>query len=214
MITISWMRLAAGVASFVLLVLLVREELSWRRERAQFEGQIAAAQKLVQEADVRQRNRDEDLRGALQQIEQRKRQVQTPQQIVRELPRDLPLPSPIVLPSAEDQPATGSEGGKNPPQHPDARLAGETPARNAEIPVEDLKPLFNFVQDCKACQAQLTTARSDLADEKAKSAALAQERDSALRMARGGGFWRRLGRAAKWFTIGAIAGAAAAAASR
>jgi hypothetical protein len=69
------------------------------------------------------------------------------------------------------------------------------------------KPLYDFTLDCKACQAKLADAQGNLADEQRKTAALTQERDQALRIARGGSAWRRIGRAAKWFVIGAAAGA-------
>jgi hypothetical protein len=83
----------------------------------------------------------------------------------------------------------------------------------AVIPAEDLKPLYDFALECKACQAKLTAAQSDLTDERTKTAALTHERDDALRLARGGNVWRRIGRVAKWFAIGAAAGAIAAKAS-
>jgi len=70
--------------------------------------------------------------------------------------------------------------------------------------------LYDFALDCKTCQAKLTTAQSDLADEKGKTAILIKERDNALRVARGGSIWRRIGRASKWILIGAAAGAVAA----
>jgi len=75
------------------------------------------------------------------------------------------------------------------------------------IPAEALKPLYDFTIDCKACQAKLTAAQADLTDEKTKTAALAKERDHALQIARGGSPFRRIARAAKWFVIGAAAGA-------
>jgi hypothetical protein len=108
----------------------------------------------------------------------------------------LSLPSPIIL-----QPA---------PASPDSAA----PRTNAVIPVEALKPIYDLSVDCKACQAKLTTAQGDLTDECKKSAALTQERDNALRIARGGSTWRRIGRAAKWLLIGAAAGAIAAKAAR
>lgn len=81
---------------------------------------------------------------------------------------------------------------------------------SAIIPAEDLKPLYDFALDCKACQARLSVAQSDLADERTKTAALAKERDRALQIARGGSLRRRIVRAAKWFVLGAAAGAIAA----
>jgi hypothetical protein len=88
---------------------------------------------------------------------------------------------------------------------PDAALAHE-----AILPEQDLKPLYNFALDCQACQARLAAAQADLADEKLKTATLARERDAALQAAKGGSFLRRVARAAKWFVIGAAAGALAA----
>jgi len=78
---------------------------------------------------------------------------------------------------------------------------------DAVLPAADLKPLFDFVQDCRACQAQLAAARADLRDQQTRSTALTAERDAALRAAKGGGFWLRVKRNAKWFTLGAAAGA-------
>jgi len=85
-----------------------------------------------------------------------------------------------------------------------------TPKANAIIPAEDLKPLYDFAIDCKTCQAKLGATQGDLADERQKTTALTRERDDAVRIARGGSAWRRIGRTAKWFLIGAAAGAIAA----
>ena len=84
-----------------------------------------------------------------------------------------------------------------------------TPKPNAVVPAEDLKPLYDFTLDCKACQTKFATAQADLTDERSKTAALTCERDDALRIARGGSAWRRISRATKWFFIGAAAGAVA-----
>jgi hypothetical protein len=88
------------------------------------------------------------------------------------------------------------------------------PAPQATIPSADLKPLYDFALDCKACQAKLTTAQSDLADEKLKAATLTKERDAAIRVAKGGSPLQRIARAAKWLLIGAAAGTLAARAVR
>jgi hypothetical protein len=84
------------------------------------------------------------------------------------------------------------------------------PQTNAAIPAEDLKPLYDFTIECKACQAKLAAAQGDLTDERQKTTSLTRERDDALRIARVGSVWRRIGHAAKWFLIGAAAGAVAA----
>ncbi|MBZ5540718.1 MAG: hypothetical protein LAN61_09390 [Acidobacteriia bacterium] len=213
--TSLWIRALAVLAVCALGAFFVREEIAWRRERARLTEEIAAARKLVQEADARQRQRDAELDAALGRIALRKRAVQTPQEIVRELPRDLPLPAPITLAAegtaAQKQPSAPAQAAGE-SRAPSAAVADSN--RPAQLPVEDLKPLFDFVQDCKSCQVELAGARGNLADERAKTAALTRERDAALRLARGGGFWRRTARAAKWFAVGAAAGAVAAKAVR
>lgn len=109
------------------------------------------------------------------------------------------------------QPTTAGQQGRlpdNPAPKPRSRL------QDAVLPSTDLKPLYDFALDCQACQAKLTAAQADLADEKIKSTALAKQRDAALRAAKGGSALRRIARAAKWFLIGAAAGAIASKAAR
>jgi len=182
----------AELAIAILLALAIY--FSWcadRRDRAQLAAELAATKQLLSAADARQHDRDAQLAQTLAKLAVEKRVVVTPAQVIRELPAQLPLPSPIALrtaPDLQDSP---------------------TPKSNAVIPAEDLKPMYDFTLDCKACQAKLATSQSDLTDERQKSAALARERDDALRIARGGSAWRRIARAAKWFLIGAAAGAVA-----
>jgi predicted nucleic acid-binding Zn ribbon protein len=104
----------------------------------------------------------------------------------RSLTSPVPNAAPLRDSQSPDQPATSSD--------------------NAEIPEADLKPLYDFVQDCRACQAQLAAANANLTDEQARSAALARERNAAVTAAKGGGFWRQLKRNTKWLAIGAAVG--------
>jgi hypothetical protein len=78
------------------------------------------------------------------------------------------------------------------------------------LPTADLKPLYNFTLDCKACQAKLAAAQADLTDERAKTTVPTHERNEAVQVAKGGSLLRRLARNAKWLAIGAVAGAIAA----
>jgi len=168
---------------------------AWRadqRDRAQLASELAATKQLLAAADARQHDRDNQLAQTLATLAAEKRTIVTPAQIVRELPSQISLPSPIVLQSAPASPNSPA------------------PQTTAVIPAEDLKPLYDFTIDCKACQAKLAATQDDLTDERKKTTALTHERDDALRIARGGSAWRRIGRAAKWFLIGAAAGAAAA----
>jgi len=79
---------------------------------------------------------------------------------------------------------------------------------SAEIPAVDLKPLYDYVQDCRACQAQLIAAKQNHADDATKLQTMTRERDAAIITAKGGTFWRRFQRNAEWFVIGAATGAA------
>ena len=187
-----WFRLIALLVAAVLGVAVVQAWRADRRERAQLASELAATKQLLVAADARQHDRDAQLAQTLATLAAEKRAIVTPAQIVRELPTQISLPSPIVLQSAPALP--------NSP----------TPKPNAVVPAEDLKPLYDFTLDCKACQTKFATAQADLTDERSKTAALTRERDDALRIARGGSAWRRISRAAKWFLIGAAAGAIAA----
>ncbi len=207
-----WIRIVE--AAFIAL-LAVAVVVSWRadrRDRAPLHAELAATKQLLAAADARQHDRDAQLAQTLAGLAAEKRAIVTPAQIVRELPRVIPLPAPIVLQTSRaPSPAAGpaSTG-----QHPSGL---ESPPNNlkpdqtsAITPVEDLKPLYDFALDCKACQAKLAAAQGDLTDEKSKTTALTKERDDALRIAKGGSLRRRIARAAKWFAIGAAAGAIAA----
>jgi hypothetical protein len=145
--------------------------------------------------------------------------VQTPQQIIRDLPQYLPLPQPITLAPPASAAAgqgtalpgnSGAASGSGTGAGADSSSAAAPAAPVAQIPTTDLKPLFDFVQDCRACKVQLDAAQADLRDEQAKTAALSKERDAAVKAVKGGGFWTRVKRNAKWLAIGAILGAAAA----
>jgi hypothetical protein len=97
-----------------------------------------------------------------------------------------------------------------PHRSPPAQAQDLPEAPSAQIPVVDLKPLYDYVQDCRSCQVQLAAAKQDSVDNAAKLSALTHERDAALTAAKGGTLWLRLRRNALWFAIGAGAGVAAA----
>jgi hypothetical protein len=110
-------------------------------------------------------------------------------------------PVPDKTPAAPNAPRTLTAS-------PDPKILPTAPS--AQIPASDLKPLFDFVQDCRTCQAQLAAAQHNSADDAAKIAALTRERDAAITASNGGTFLRRLRRNALWLALGAVAGYAAA----
>lgn len=238
MLSQFWLKLAAIVTAVVFFIAALAAWRADRRDRAQLAAELAATKQLLVAADARQHDRDAQLAQTLSALAAEKRAIVSPAQILRELPKNIPLPAPITLPS--DQTAsvgarfsaspTGSmpqerttlgSSAPNPAGAPtpegslpwqaapaSANTENATPP-GAFIPRADLKPLYDFSLDCRACQAKLSAAQADLNDEKTKTAALTKERDDALRIASGGSVWRRVGRAAKWFLLGAAAGAIA-----
>jgi len=274
----SFVSTVAILAALVVGGIALRSWLEAHDDRLQMQATLDAQKQLIVAAEQREQQRATELKDTLAQIAELKRNVQTPQQIIRELPQYLQLPQPIQLTpaasaqaisaagtpaqqgsgmgastaptgAAQARPADGTPvqqgtgaGATTPapaslsdwlePQlsldaangttanapsanapsanapSANASAANATTPRGAsaasavQFPVEDLKPLYDFVQDCRACKAQLDAARADLTDQRARSAAVAKERDAAIKAAKGGSFWSRLGRNVKWLAIG------------
>jgi hypothetical protein len=112
-------------------------------------------------------------------------------------------------PSVASSSAESSPGLESPAAATPANPQDLPDAPSAQIPAADLNPVFDFVQDCRSCQAQLAAAKQDSTDNAAKLAAVTKERDAAITTAKGGTFWQRLHRNALWFVVGAGAGAVA-----
>ena len=178
-----------------------------RNDRARLAAELATAKQSLAQADDRQHTRDSQLLQTLATLAADKRNVTTPAQIIRELPQYLTLPTPLTLQTAPpSQPPTkpDTDGAASPGATDPAKHNTQT---QVVIPAEDLKPLYDFTLDCKACEAKLSATQGDLADEKSKTTTLTKERDAAVTAAKGGTTFRRITRAAKWLAIGAAAGA-------
>jgi hypothetical protein len=230
-----WLRLLGILAAVAVTAIALSAWRANRRDAAQLATDLAAAKQSLAQAESRQRDRDSQLLQTLAAFAAEKRNITTPTQIVHALPNEIPLPSAITLPPAQ-QPCNAALMECGGIVYPEPRRAAaltsapnhrlQTPGKDSSVegksaqpdqailPIEDLKPLYDFTIDCKACQAKLATAQSDFADEQKKTSALTKERDDALRIAKGGTAWRRIGRAAKWLLIGAAAGALAAKSTR
>jgi hypothetical protein len=217
----SWKPILRLSELAVTLVLATSLFLAWRAERtdrAKLATELAAAQQSLTQVSDRQQSRDADLLHTLATLAAQKRDVQTPQQILQALPQQIPLPQPIIVtvptPSTTipDQVAPVKAATNGSTENSVAKPTAPEP--QAVIPSADLKPLYDFALDCKACQSKLTAAQSDLADEKSKTATLTKERDEAVRTAKGGSTLQRFARAAKWLLIGAAVGTLAARAKK
>jgi hypothetical protein len=199
----NWIKLAALL---LVVVLAAGVFVAWRdarKEQVALQAELKTTQQALAEAAARQATRDAAVTDLVAGLKKREAAVQKPAQVVTALPDVLMLPVPITIePARSSQSQTGSS---NLPNDIEPKV---------NFPAADLKPLYDFSANCKACQAKLGAAQADLADEKVKSQALSRERDDALRAAKGGSVLQRIARAAKWFAIGAAAGAIAARATR
>jgi hypothetical protein len=199
----SWLK---GAAALIALVAAASVYFAWRgtqHEQARLKAELQATQKALADADARQQARNVELAQLLARLNEKKATVQNPAQIVTALPDVLPLPTPLTVPAQTANaglPATPG-GSKQPTVTPNPKL---------QLPAENLKSLYDFAVNCQECQAQLAATQANLKDEQTKTQALSRERDTALQAARGGSVLRRVVRAAKWFVIGAAAGAVAA----
>ena len=207
MTTRLWLRLAEILTPAIIAIALMAAWSADRRDRAELAAQLATAKQSLAQADARQHDRDAQLLQALAALAAEKRAITTPAQIVGELPRQIPLPSPILLRPPNNAAAAGTKSLPDASRPiPDPKITAGT---TAVIPAEDLKPLYDFALDCHSCQAKLAASQSDLADEREKTALLTKERDQAIRITKGGSALRRFARAVKWLAIGAAIGAVA-----
>jgi cobalamin biosynthesis Mg chelatase CobN len=229
MLSRIWLKLAEILVPVILAATIFVAWQADRRDRAQIATQLAAAQQTIAQAAASQHDRDTLLNQTLAQIAAQKQSAATPAQILKDLASAITLPQPITLQPSNTEnvgarfiaPPTGATStnplqSANVPSGADQTHLPNNPtpktsqAADAVLPAADLKPLYDFAMDCKACQAKLTTSQADLTDEKTKTAALTKERDAAVTAAKGGSALRRIARAAKWFAIGAATGAIAA----
>lgn len=227
------LEIAAFCAAILIAALAIHAWLSSRDEQRRLQATLAAQKHALDAANARERARQATLNDALAKIEKLKRTTQTPQQILRDLPNYLPLPQPITL----APPATNTQQGTALPENPSSARARPVPPPPpdtnplptaprpaalcnpasaastcvAQIPTPDLKPLYDFTQNCRECQLRLAAAQRDHSDDLTKLDSLTRERNAAITAAKGGSFWRRLRRNALWFVVGAGVGAAAAA---
>jgi hypothetical protein len=77
----------------------------------------------------------------------------------------------------------------------------------AIVPASDIQPLLTFTAECVTCKLKLAND-----DQQIKQ--LTQERDIAVKTAKGGSFWQRTRKIAKYVGIGIVVGVAAGAAAK
>lgn len=187
-----------ALAALAALALLADSWRTARRDAAQLNALVATQNVQIQQSEAREKQRDTQLASALTAIAAQQRAVKTPQQAAQAIPSVLP---PLPLPIKIDLPSLATTA--NPAE-------AESAPATMTIPQADLKPLYDDLQDCRATALRAASTQKDLTDAQAAQAALTKERDAAIATARGGSFWSKLKRSAKWFAIGLAIGAAAA----
>ncbi len=189
------LHIVVTAAALIAILFIADAWRSARRDSAQLTATLVSQKALIEQAAEREQQRNAQLATALASIAAEKRRVQTPQQALEAIPSVLPpLPLPLTI---------------LPPDLTQSLKQGDMTPASVAIPQSDLKPLYDSLQDCRACALERDAAKKDLLDERARVAALTRERDAAVAAAHGGSFWSRLKHATKWFVIGAAAGAAA-----
>jgi hypothetical protein len=209
--------LAAFAVALLIATMAVHAWLASRDEQQRLASTLAAQKQLLDAADSRERTCQFALDATLAEIEKLKSATQTPQQIVSALPQYIPLPQPITFATAQQGTDASMGTAAQSPLHEPPGASSNTAsapsslpsAPAAQIPTADLKPLYDYIQDCRACQAQLAAAKQTASDDTSKITALTTERDAALTAAKGGTVWRRFRRNALWFAAGAALGTAA-----
>ena len=227
-------RKIAVVASIIAIGLLAVLFFSWRDSRetqSHLQETVSAAKKTISDATERESARDAQLKQTLATIIAAKQSVKTAAQAAAAIPAALPnLPEPIEIEMPEASAGAGTDAAAISTSLRESSIGKSALSANASahvspnagaiqtalepaiarIPQADLKPLFDAAENCRACEAKLAAAQSDLSDQAAKLAATSTERDAAIKAAKGGSIWTRLKRSAKWLIIGAAAGALAA----
>src|SRR5712664_2861578 len=108
-----------------------------RRDRAQLASELAATKQLLAAADARQHDRDAHLAETLSALAAQKRAVKTPAQIVRELPREIGLPSPMVLQSADANSSVPNQTDEQPSGSATSAHKAKQSESQAVLPAED-----------------------------------------------------------------------------
>src|ERR1700730_16105716 len=96
-----WLRLTEILVPLALAAIVLAAWNADRRDRAQLATDLATANQTLAQANTRQHDRDAQLLQTLAALAAEKRTIITPAQIVRALPRQIPLPSPITLQAAD-----------------------------------------------------------------------------------------------------------------
>ncbi len=188
------LELALAGTIFVLVIAFMYYWGERKAEAALLQATVASQQAVVEQSKVQVAAYEADLKAALSGLADVKRTVNTPTQVIKEIPTYLPaLPAPITL---NTPPAT--------PDNPKPQPVSAT------VPAEDLKPIFDTLVQAKECAVRLEAANNVAEARDTQLVAVEKERDAYKVAAKGGTFWHRVGVAAKYVGVGVTIGTIAA----
>ena len=199
---VDWKHLIAPAVAIVIVALCVSAYVAEHIDRIRAESVVNAKQQIIAE-------RDKATAELVQQLKDAAAKVTKPEQVPAALPQVITLPAPVVQvpPYFAKSEGNSAKSEGNIPLPDAASVKTLALPGDLIIPKVDVVPLYQQLNTCKQNEAELTTCRQDLADVKV-------QRDAAITAVKGGTFFTRLKRNAKWFAIGAGVGAGAIAASR
>lgn len=147
------------------------------------DAQISASKKEVEQVKLAMAERQKDFEKRFQDLEEQKQQVKTAPQAIRIIHDNVPMATPLVI---------------NPASPPDAP--------SALLDKDQLVEFSKYTLSCKQCELERGKQVVDLKDKDAIIKKTEEQRDAALRQAKGGSFVQRVGRNSKWFVAGAVVG--------
>jgi len=187
--------LAIAIPSILLAGFLVFAGYGWMQEhnaRLKAEAQTGEQQKQIDGLKQQQAEAQNALNEKLTALERSRQTPATATQLVTDASALLPnLPVPLQVQAAPRNPAL-----------PDAPAT-----QNVVIPQADFKSIRDAQITCEENTAKLATCQTLGNESKQQLQIVEQQRDEWKNAAKGGSIWHRALGAAKWFAVGAGAGA-------
>ncbi len=187
--------LAIAIPSVLLAGFLVFVGYGWMQEhdaRLKAETQTGAQQKQIDGLKQQQTDAQNSLNKQLAGLEKSRQAPATATQLVSDASSLLPnLPVPLQVQTAQKSPSLPDAPG----------------AQTVIIPEADFKSIRDAQVTCEENTAKLATCQTLGEESKQQLQLTEQQRDEWKTAAKGGSIWHRALGAAKWFAIGAGAGA-------
>jgi hypothetical protein len=187
--------LAIAIPAVLLSAFMAFAGYGWLQEhdaRVKAETQTGQQQKQIEGLHQQQLATQAALAQKLASLEQSRRAPATAKQIVGDAASLLPgLPVPLQVQTAPKDP----------------ELPNAPPAQSVVIPEADFKSIRDAQVTCQENAAKLASCQTLGEESKQQLQLTGQQRDEWKTAAKGGSIWHRAVSAAKWFAVGAGAGA-------